>query len=181
MLRRAEFYTGTRWISGLASNLPEVGVVAFQHFRSGSCQTCKKCQIGWPWRVLQALRSHVTASLISITWKWCWVWPAVASWEPEPGLSTERHIKCGHCNLRKWLEHGLEAAACQLNDLALITVCYPGSPPPAIPSQPEADAGNSHPISSLKIHQNAHELSGGNGHNEISMGGLPNRRALDTH
>lgn len=129
MLRRVEFYTRTRWLSGSAGNLPEVGVVAFQHFCSGSCQTCKKCQTGWPWRVLQALRSHVTASLISITWKWCWVWPAVASWEPEPGLSTERHVKCGQYNSRKWLERGLEAAARQLNGLP--------DPPVEGPSIPE--------------------------------------------
>lgn len=57
----------------------------------------------------------------------------------------------------------------------------PRLPAPSHPIPPEADAGNSHPISSLEIHHNAHELSGGNGHNEISMGGLPNHRALDTH
>ena len=37
------------------------------------------------------------------------------------------------------------------------------------------------PVSRLEIHHNARKLSGQYGHNQMSMGGLPNHHALDTH
>lgn len=60
--------------------------------------------------------------------KWCWVWPAISGWEPGPGalpdilplcfgLPAGRHVKCGRCNLREWLECGPKAAVCSAGPL----------------------------------------------------------------